>query len=350
MLIISGGLVLHCAVMSQTPTPESEELVKYLAEQYPACLETKSEEGYTPLALAFSLHRPSFAKILINAGADQAVRDRHGSNILHLLLCDIEDRACENTENLQPLLSLLDSRLVPTLLTGRSSKMPGSLTPLHLWMERAYRFGTYTSQRTRGQNIGSQETDDKVAVAQLILDFAQSAGQKHLELLNRAGNTLVHDATKGGLPRTLDLMLSRRPDLLHRESATGTTPLEMAVDAWINEAASSPPVIPRERPSWSQAGRPEHVSILDMDPEYFVRDLSTQHDYDFDYDVPQVVYNLCREHAQKGAGEKRKLVSLFEANEVAKRLAASHSDDHSGAHEQLKEDEVTRWYMHASNS
>lgn len=348
--MIIGELVLHCAVLSEKPTSESEELVKYLTQKCPSCLETKSVDGYTPLALAFSLHRPNFAKILTDAGGDQTVRDRYGSNLLHLMLCDIEERACDNTKDLHPLLSLLDSRLAPSLLTGRSSKEPGSLIPLRLWMEHAYSFESISYTRTRGQNTENQETDGKFAVVQLILDFAKSTGQKHLELLDGAGNTLVHDAVKGNLPRTLDLMLTYRPDLLHRESSTGTTPLEMATDAWVNEATSSPPVIPSEKPSWSEMNRPEHLNVLNVDPEYFMRDLSTQHDYGFDYDIPQEIYNLCREHAQKGLGGKRKLVSLFDANEVAKRLAASHSDHHSNADGQEEYDEVKNWYLRVSCS
>lgn len=307
-------------------------------------------EGYTPLALAFSLHRQGFAKSLIDAGADQTTRDRYGNNILHLLLCDIENEPCEDTKTLQPLVSLIDTRLVESLLTGRTIKNPGSLTPLGLWLQQSYEVGGYSRSRTRGGDSLNEEKEGKVAVVQLILDFAQTTGQKHLELLNGAGNTPVHDAVKGELPRTLDLMLTRRPDMLHRESATGTTPLEMATDAWVNETTSSPPVIPGGKPSWGEMERPEHKSVLLMDPEYFVRGQNAKYG-GVGYDAPQLVYNVCRGHLQHDAPAKRRLVSLFEANEVAKRLTTEDGPQDTGdLFKPDMNDEVARWYCRANRA
>lgn len=338
---------MHCAILAQTHTQESEELVKYLVQQFPAGLETKSVEGYTPLALAFSLHRQEFAKILVDAGADQTTRDRYGNNILHLLLCDMENRTCKDTKTLQPLLSLIDHRLIESLLAGRTCKRPGSMTPFGLWLQRSYEFENHGRSHRRNRNPINEEKEGKVAVAQLILDFAQPTGQKHLEFLNGAGYSPVHDAVKGELPRTLDLMLARRPDLLHRESATGTTPLEMAADAWVNKTTSDPPVIAGRKPWWGEMERPEHKSLLLMRPDYFIRDQNS----DFggvEYDAPRLVYNVCLEHLQHDAPAKRRLVSLFEANEVAKRLAAcDESQDADYFYKPHMNDEVARWYYRA---
>lgn len=341
---------MHCVIVSQQYTQESEELVKYLAQHYPICLETKSAEGYTPLALAFSLHRIGLAKILIDAGADQTTRDRYGNNILHLLLCDIEHRACEDTKTLQPLLSLIDTRLIESLLAGRTIKHPGSLTPLALWLQEAYEFGGYSSSHTMNRD-SIYEEESKIAVLQLILDFAQPTGQKHLELLNGSGYTPVHDAVKGELPRTLDLMLSRRPDLLHRESATGTTPLEMAADVWINVTASSPPIIPGKKPSWKDMYRPEYKSVLLINPEYFIPGQNTKYDRVDNY-MPRLVHNVCLDYLQRDATAKRRLVSLFEANEVARRLMKDEPED-MNVNSPFKpdmNDEVARWYHRAKQN
>lgn len=325
-----GGLSLHCAVLSK-PSEESERLVEHLAKQYPGCLETKSLEGYTPLALAFSLHRTSYAKILIEAGADQTTRDRSGNNLIHLLLCDKNGEARDKPDNLESLLALLDSRLIPSLLMERSSEQPGSLTPLARWILRAYGFDSYQSN--------SIETDGKTAVLRIILDLAQSTGQKHLEMLDGAGNTPIHNAVKGELPQALELMIDRRADLLHRESATGTTPFEMAVDKWVHKATEGPPHIPPETPSsWNDEDAP-YREVLEQQPEYFVKKKEAQY-------VERVICELCRQRTQTG-GQKRKLVTLYEANEVAKRLAAkSHSDD---GDKEVEVDEVQTWYERATH-
>lgn len=328
------------------PTEESEQLVKYLAEQYPVCLETKSLDGHTPLALAYALHRTSYAKVLVNAGSDQTTRDRKGNNILHLLLSDIQGKAHENPNDIKTLLSLLDSRLISPLLTERSSQEPGSLTPLARWMHNIYQFWAFSPPSGRGKDSGNnKETDDQVAILRLILDFAQSTNQKHLELLDSAGNTPLHDAVKGQLPRALELMVERRPDLLHRESATGTTPFEMAVDAWVNEVTSGPPAIPRKSAqSWSDEEKPEYRNVLDQPPTYFTRDTRDEETRD----VQLVICDLCRKRSPN-AGEKRKLVTLFEANEVAKRLAAYRKVDVVQYWKQGVEiDEVMKWYWRES--
>lgn len=313
-------------------------MVEYLAKKYPAGLETKSLEGHTPLALAFSLHRTSFAKILIDAGADQATRDRSGNNLIHLLLCDKDGNARDKSDNMESLLALLDSRLIPELLTERSSEQPGSLTPIARWILRAYDFETYQSS-TKPVN---EETDGKVAVARVLLDLAQSTGQKHLEMLDGAGNTPIHDAVKAQLPRTLELMVSRRADLLHRESATGTTPFEMAVDKWIHATTAGPPRIPPETPSsWSYEDAP-YRDVLGQTPKYFAQAEKRKNAGD----VQRIICELCRERAQTG-GEKRKLVSLYEANEVAKRLAARAHNDDEGTVEEA--DEMKIWYSRATH-
>ncbi|KAJ5307883.1 hypothetical protein N7476_008539 [Penicillium atrosanguineum] len=78
----------NCAVMSN-PCARSEQLVQHLVDHHPKCLEACSEGGHTPLAIAFSLRRTSFARILIAAGANQAARDPEGNNLLHRILLRI---------------------------------------------------------------------------------------------------------------------------------------------------------------------------------------------------------------------------------------------------------------------
>ncbi|KAK1143690.1 hypothetical protein N8T08_006090 [Aspergillus melleus] len=325
-------LVLHCAVMSK-PTAESTELVQYLITHYPEYIETKSDYGYTPLALAYSLRRVAFAELLIRAGANQTIRDSKGNNLIHLMLDSASGDHLEDPDNVTKLLSLLDKRLVYSMFSERSSEGPGSLTPFARWMHY-----TYSARRhwldERNYNM---ESDERVEIVRALLDFAAPTGQKHLEMLDGTGNTPIHDAVKGQLPQIFELMITHRPDLLHRENSTGTTPLELAVDAWTSEATKNPPPIPNK-------DGPRYRDVVDTSPEELVQKPAASE--------RKLICDISRARVS-GRSEKRKLVSLNEANEVAKRLAVQSEAkarairgnggvlDDKGVKEWS--DEVTRW-------
>jgi hypothetical protein len=302
---MADHLVLHCAILSKE-TDESRHLVEYLITNVPGCLEKKSEEGHTPLALAFSYHRVTFADILIKAGANQAVRDGQGHNLLHLLLCGINGGVGltrGDPSNVTALLGFFDQRLVPSLLTERAS---GSLTPLSRWLHETgssiyYHTNTYIGMFAH-ECDHIVDTDNMVDVARCLLEFATVTNQRHLELLDGAGNSPVHDAVKRQLLGVLELMLDYRPDLLLLENATGATPLELAADAWIEEVTMSPPNLRSDAPP-SVVDRHRTASIEEKEQR----------------SQREAVYDLCRRKVLQRPG-KRKLVSLNEANEVARRL------------------------------
>lgn len=324
-------------------------MVKYLLDEYPTLLETKSAEGYTPLQLALSLPRISFSRILIGAGANQAVRDRKGRNLIHIILCGISWRLNKDPEDIRTLFGLLDRRLIPSMLTERCSIDPGSLTPLAHWMNKAcsFRYGPYR----RDFNMRN-ETNDLVSILEAILDIADGTDQKHLELLNGAGSSPMHDAVKLQTPQMLTLMIDRRPDLLHREDATGVTPFEMAVNLWTAEATSNPPGVSVTLPSRTNGRQRTNGSAVARSPESFIQTKETKSER-------QAIVNVCRERSKHGT--KRKLVTLYEANEVAKRLAAKKSgrdisdmeytseseetdEEEEQGQEKRETDEVTKWY------
>ncbi|KAH1375251.1 hypothetical protein KXW98_005362 [Aspergillus fumigatus] len=305
-------LVLHCALFAK-PTAESERLVKYLVQHVPHCLEVKSVDGYTPLMIAFSLVRPTYAKILIKAGADQTVRDKKGCNILHHLFCGVSSPSVERLDDFQKMLGLVDPSLVSSLLVERSSHGPGSLTPLAMWMMRALNTTNTYSVYGNGSNY---EGDNQMETLRIILDFAQSTGQKHLELLNGAGNSIMHDAVRCQLLKTLEILFERRPDLLHRENASGLTPAEVAEASWVTEVTSNPP-------GWERRYRFTYSSqygesLVDRRPESFVEE------GDEAPTMKRRIYDFCRSKAEtlREPDVKRRLVTLFEANEVARRLVA----------------------------
>ncbi|KOC16985.1 ankyrin repeat protein [Aspergillus flavus AF70] len=315
-----SNLVLHCAILS-TPTLESRRLVEYLVREVPECLETRSAGRYTPLALAYSLNRADYADILIKAGASQTVRDSRGNNLIHLLLCGIDGDTSGKPGNIKRLLGLLDPRLAPSLLVERSSDEPGSVTPFARWMHHAY--------------FNGSDADRLIDIARILLEFAESTGQKHLELLDGTGNTPVHYAVKHELVQILELMMDRRPDLLYRENATGNTPLELEEDAWTLKATSEPPSFRTRDRSWNGRWITD-ANMVDVDPESFLPDLRPPE---------KSLRDVCHERAS-GRPEKRKLVTLNEANEVAKRLAAQKSSRWGQRQSQgfTETDQVARWY------
>ncbi|KAJ9481742.1 hypothetical protein VN97_g11719 [Penicillium thymicola] len=303
-----NNLVLHYAIMSE-PSDESARLVQYVVDHHPESMEVRSTEGLTPLALAMSLHKVRFARILVEAGANQAVRDKEARNLLHLILVSDGGRLCKNSNRFSKLLALLDKQLFPTMLMERAGN--GSRTPFARWLHAQPHFTPGDLAIPRPPN--SPQTEDEIitSMANLILDLANSTEQKHLEVFDEAGNTPVHDAVKNGFPQVLGQLLDRRPDMLNRENATGTTPLEMAVDAWVNKSTSAPP----ESAPGSWYSHPEWENAVERSSQFFVPGCRVK------YDQEKTMLRVCQEQAQQRPA-KRRLVSLFEANEVAKRLAA----------------------------
>jgi hypothetical protein len=325
-----------------TPRPETLRLIQYLIHAVPGCLEAKSNNGYTPLALAFSLHRLDAAKILIEAGADQTARDSMGNNILHLLLYPIkpsiytQTQAANDETTIKPLLDLIDKRLIPSLLSERSSRDPGSLAPILNWLR------------------SSPHTSENTAVLRTLLDFAADTGNEHLELLDATGDTPLHWVVKSQKQAWLKMILEYRPDLLYRENSVGRTPYELAEDAYMAECVQEiPNGEPRDSMRHHRYYNPNPESIKDRDSNTFAPD----------YVAPAIVnkesiWRVCDEYMQKHPG-KRRLVSLLDANEVAKRLAirnqataraAKNDQDGSDAGSDVEEDEYSNvdeigwWY------
>jgi ankyrin repeat protein len=276
-------IALHCAVLA-TPTPEATKLIAYLIQAMPDSINIKSRDGYSPLALAFSLRRLEAAKLLIAAGADQTVRNSNKANLLHHLLVSPYTNTYLDW-GIQDFLDLLDKRLIPSLLVERCSNDPGSLTPLARWLRTS-----------------PQDAD----VLRLLLDFAKPHGNQHLEMLDGSGDTPLHYVVTSRRHSDLKIMLEYRPELLYRENSVGRTPYELAADAHIASAASSTPNVTSRSPP---------MSIVNHHPEKFLKQ-----DSEDEAANNETIWRICERHMQEHPG-KRKLVSLLDANEVAKRLA-----------------------------
>lgn len=301
------------------PCEESERLVQYLVDHHPECLEVRSSEGHTPLALAMSLHRLSFARILINANANQAARDAEGYNLLHLVLCNIAGSTAKQVDRISPLIDLMDKDHISTMLTQRAGE--GSRTPYARWLHKYPDFDHSVEIQPTAPGLPTDRQSTN-SITKLVLALGQSTSHKFLELLDGAGNTPVHECVKRGFPQVLEPIIDHRPDLLYRENATGSTPLDMAVDAWVNETTRTPPKL-----AGSILERfPRGQNLAGRRPEQFIKNRDTR-------TRVQMMVDVCQKLAQQGP-QKRRLVTLFEANEVAKRLASKErprQDDYHGS-------------------
>jgi hypothetical protein len=122
--------VLHCCLAGEY-TAEADSLLRYLLQAMPECVETRSDDGYTPLHVSFELYREDWARLLIHhANADQTCRQKAGGNLLHSLL-DRHINEDKEFDELKRMLDLIDKRVLPTLFLERSV---GSLTPLQFWL------------------------------------------------------------------------------------------------------------------------------------------------------------------------------------------------------------------------
>lgn len=300
---VIDNLVLHCAVMSHT-SEESERLVQYLVDNHPECLEVRSSEGHTPLALSMSLQKINFARILIKAGANQATRDNQRRNLLHLAVCSISDTARRVPETIRQLVELMDEELVSNMLMQRAGE--SSQTPFARWLSK-YPFDF---------SINSRDKDETRSITQLFSDLGQASNQKFMELLDGTGNTPAHDCVNRGAPWVLEPILDQRPDLLYRENATGSTPLDMAVNAWVNATTRNVPQISVKSHSYNS--RAQWQNITAHGPEYFIKGQERR-------TTVQIMLDVCQKRTRQNV-QKRRLVTLFEANEVAKRLATKAND------------------------
>jgi hypothetical protein len=312
------------------------ELISYLIQNCAESIEFKSVDGYTPLALAFSKLQVEAAKLLILAGANQAVRDYKGNNLVHLVLSAIGNGNDEsNVDDAFKLLKLIDTRLIPSMLLERSSADPGSLSPLARWLHTNFTVNNLYHRNPRRLD-NRQESEGKVNFVIKFLNFTSIAApeQEQLELLDGAGNTPVHAAVSFQCHEILKTMLQHRPDLLFRENAVGRTPAELAEDLWIAEVTNAPPFVatskegPRYNHDEDEDGKRRNV--IDRQLDWYKQTNEQRSD---NRTERRKIWEFCQsllvetENQQDPGSLKRRLVTLAEANGVAERLANRKTQD-----------------------
>jgi hypothetical protein len=338
-LDLRSHLLIHCVVLGKSDE-NTLNVLRELCKSHPEALHHRSSTGMTPLHLAFALHRTSMVKILIDAGADQTTRNNAGANIVHSILSDNFLKP-EHLGRIRELLTLVDPRLLPSLFTERTTDSPGAATPLARWMHANVKPPSYNYDPVQ---------PGREAFIELILEFGKGAD---LSLVNGEGDTPLHAAVRYGADAVLRVMFACRPELLFRENASGRTPYEVAEDAYLaSEVFKDPPSISAGADAYYHLRRrrarvhaPEATTLLARKPETFVDEAEDKRS------AVEKVWLVCKEVREKAeGGTKRKLVSLVEANEVAKRLAlkkrsAEMEEKKEGEEEQeLGGDEVAVWW------
>ncbi|KAK9418110.1 putative Ankyrin repeat-containing domain protein [Seiridium unicorne] len=305
-LDLQNDLVIHCAVMGPLGE-ETNRLIRYLIRVCPSSLETKSDHGYTPLYLACLLGRVQFAKTLIDAGADQSVKDGNYTNIVHATVAN-----GPKVDKLRDLLNLLDPDLRTHLFLQRSHLRHGGDTPLHFWLKNSNNIPYEYNHNYIQHHVEQEESEDNVKMLQLLLEFS---GGEDLGILNGSGDTILHSAVIRQLPKHMKAILDNDPRLLYRENSVGRTPGEIAYDRFIGMKVTLPSDV-----AIGQHAYQGNSSYADKQPSEFVNFSSSGKR------IPRKerVWEVAQEYLAKFPG-KRRLISLNEANDVARRLGESYS-------------------------
>ncbi|KAF2674811.1 ankyrin [Microthyrium microscopicum] len=322
-------LAIHSAMLCGD-VEKRQKLISYLIKAVPESLNGKSNDGRTPLHLAFARRDTATANLLIDAGASIEAKMDNGDNILHSLLTIFRSpqswsshQAPLDHASIDKMLALLDPALVKNLLLMRNTYPAGARTPLQKWLA----LDPYTSKsRSSKKHCCASET------LRLILRYSDT---EDLDLVDGAGDTITHKLVASTKPRLLSIIFQVRPSVIQRENAVGRTPMEVARDAWLAEQVREPPKVGLGKYHWNVRARNQNVLQKPLDWFKHSRE---------EPDMKTVVWEMCRAQFEKWTG-KRRLVSLAEANEVAKRLTGSKSDEVILARTgDSASDEVNQWW------
>ncbi|KAE8441442.1 hypothetical protein EG329_004968 [Mollisiaceae sp. DMI_Dod_QoI] len=302
-------LLLHCAILYNPHRPNGAPadiaLLKHLISVIPEALEQKSSEGWTPLQLAIIKQRVSIIEYLISIGANQRHRDKMGRNMLHSMLVSPNmDRTWDKTgrKRLERILELFDKAALREMFLERCTDSPGALTPLAYWM-------------AKGGYVGKK----------VISILSKYSTGEDLEMINGEGDLPVHVAIKKSMSTHTEFLLSLNPELLHRENATGRTPLEMSRDIYIASCVENiTPLTKGNRFNQHYyPGQVDYNSIVLQPLSNFV--VKAEQPEESKKRTWEICCQVDEKLRSEGGERKRRLVSLFEANEVAKRVTSMKS-------------------------
>lgn len=317
MIIVE--LALHKAINAHD-RPKGIPVVKYLIKTIPESLEAKDEEGCTPLAEAFSVGNEEAIKVLLAAGASQTIRDKEGRNILHLLLVNTSKQPRTDIPLIVNALSLIDPALLPELFLERCSSGPTGTTPFAHWI--------LSYARLHAQSMPK----DAVYETELLPVLLKHMPPETLFTLDGSGQRPLHQAVKQFRHELVGMLIKHNPALLNMENAMGQTPLELAQSLYVQYVTTHPP---EEREPRRRANVGWYTTLVGLIGE---------NAGETELAKREKTWIVCREGLSVGGssgrsmagGRKplaggwkplaggwinRKLVSVSDAGEVARRLA-----------------------------
>lgn len=279
--------------------------MSYLVKACPSYLDVRAANGVTPLLLACRLGRLDAVKILIDAGADQTVKDRRRNNLLHAALSQ-----APSARRLRPLLALLDRDLLAPMLKERTRLEHGGRTPLHDWL-----LDIVLSHRNRVAGA-------TIRVFKLLVELSPETAKQSLRMLDGAGDMPLHTLLRRDAdPKLVRALLDFDPSLLFYENAVGRTPGEVAHDRFLADNIKAK--------QWTiYFGDKSVSSLVTRPPSTFVK--NEHRDQAKEHETKSIVaqnWRLCTEFMTRADQPKRMLVSLHSANLVAQRLGEQFTKD-----------------------
>lgn len=346
---------LHAAILSSAPDEKSLEAINYLIAVMPDSINLPSRtHKLTPLALAFLKGRIDTASALINAGADQTTRDSDGKNLIHLAMIYASKFPLEKQEDgmkaFRKLLELIDKRVIKSLFTERASSGPGGLTPIAYWLcgNPSYNY-PYTSH-------GTSQSRLPASTLTILLEFG---GAEAVRMMDGSGQFPLHLAVKSRHTEVFRLLLEHDPALLGRENAMGQTAAELAWSMLVQEVVrdGNPDI----------RGSSSRTRLENKAAEDFAEGSESDTEADDEEEgtsAIEKIWKIIKETAEREPKARvRKLVSVNEAREVARRLAdkkkkeresVESADDEEGGRDGaakkkekvVEKDEVAEWLGH----
>lgn len=335
----------------------SYELLDYLIQTCPMAIEKKSPAGETPLMVACRLGRRQYVNLLIDGNADQSTRNSVGENIVHAAVSK-----ARSMHRLRALLDELDADLRASLFLQRKNLSDNGQTPLQLWISTVSAPDANYNYSSASDAIKAREKG-KIELLQLLLDYADGQG---LDLLDSTGDTSLHNTVMREEIALTTALIDFKPALLYRENAVGRTPAEIAEDLLKAKPLSRPMQfrshhnrssqnhgqqmasrdareykndMKKKSSTRNQPADKSRIEALGLSGDYTIAELSTIYQVlglDGDDNPPshthlqsfnnknsplakRVIWDLCATAMRKHPSPRR-LVSLNEANDVARRL------------------------------